>query len=1096
MLGGTIVGSAVLVGALGVGDSVRASLQERVRARNGRAEFILGSGERFFGADIAERLISAEPAMHAAPLLAFTGVATRPDGKARASEVGVFGVDARFFALAPRVVRDSGPAPGEVLVNQAFAERLGLAAGDEVVIRIPRPSALSRDLALAQTDDAVLGLGLRVAGVIGSDAFGDFSLSTSARALSCFVDRGWLAERAGRAGRANVLLASGAAGSSIEAAALESALENAFTLDDAELRWRTDEEHGFAELVSARILLDAQIVRAIERAGSPALGVFTYFVNSVEAKGRATPYSTVAAIGPLAGAAELATVKALDFDPALPADLAAGEIVLTDWLANDLGASAGESVELVYFTPSSSRRLEERRTSLRVRSVAPLAPPLDDATLMPDFPGIAESEHCRDWEPGIPIDLERIRDVDEKWWEERRGTPKAFLSLAAARELFANRFGELTAVRFPIETAAAARESLERSLRPADAALFFRPLDGIRGASGQSATDFGGLFLGLSLFLVLAAALLIGLGFAFAVEARAREIGTLRALGFAPRSVAAIFIVEALPVALVGALAGAPLGAWYARGLLVGLRTIWSDAIGGTRLLFHLEPGSLVGGALGAFAVALVALLLASRKLVSRPPLELLASRAGFLEREARALERGAPWSLAVAGIAATAALALFVTAQRETGPALALRHFGAGGALLVAALAASRARLARRVRRFAPDDLTISELGVRNAARRPGRSLAATALLAAMLFLVSTLAVHQRGYEPARARSSGTGGFALIGRSALPLHHELDDPDGRDAYGLSEEDMAGVRVVEIAVLEGDDASCLELAAPERPELAGVDPAEFASRVAFTFVEHVHGVQGSPWLFLDSEIGEGVLPAVGDHAMLAWQMHARVGDELEYQDEHGQRLRVRIVGALADSVLQGSLIVSRARLGRLYPSASGVRRMLVDVEERDPDEVSAMLTTKLSDLGLELETAEARLGALRAVQDTYLLVFQLLSGLGLLLGSLGLGLVVLRNGIERRGELALLSAVGYGRRSLFALLVTEHAWLFAVGALAGTFAALVTVVPTFFGRGMGLPGLPALLLSLLALCGGLLAIFLATAWFLRGITPAQLREEG
>ena len=38
--------------------------------------------------------------------------------------------------------------------------------------------------------------------------------------------------------------------------------------------------------------------------------------------------------------------------------------------------------------------------------------------------------------------------------------------------------------------------------------------------------------------------------------------------------------------------------------------------------------------------------------------------------------------------------------------------------------------------------------------------------------------------------------------------------------------------------------------------------------------------------------------------------------------------------------------------------------------------------------------------------------------LGLLLGSAGLGVVVLRNVLERRGELGLLQAVGFPRRSI------------------------------------------------------------------------------
>ena len=63
----------------------------------------------------------------------------------------------------------------------------------------------------------------------------------------------------------------------------------------------------------------------------------------------------------------------------------------------------------------------------------------------------------------------------------------------------------------------------------------------------------------------------------------------------------------------------------------------------------------------------------------------------------------------------------------------------------------------------------------------------------------------------------------------------------------------------------------------------------------------------------------------------------------------------------------------------------------------------------MSQEGLEVNLAAVRLDEFNAVQNTYLQIFQLLGGLGLLLGSVGLGVVVLRNALERRAELATVS---------------------------------------------------------------------------------------
>ena len=69
--------------------------------------------------------------------------------------------------------------------------------------------------------------------------------------------------------------------------------------------------------------------------------------------------------------------------------------------------------------------------------------------------------------------------------------------------------------------------------------------------------------------------------------------------------------------------------------------------------------------------------------------------------------------------------------------------------------------------------------------------------------------------------------------------------------------------------------------------------------------------------------------------------------------------------------------------------------------------VPAGLVAQRRDVGLELTPATKRLAAFNAVQNTYLSTFQILGGLGLVLGSVGLGLVVMRNVFERRGELGM-----------------------------------------------------------------------------------------
>src|SRR5439155_1610335 len=113
------------------------------------------------------------------------------------------------------------------------------------------------------------------------------------------------------------------------------------------------------------------------------------------------------------------------------------------------------------------RELREETGAFRVRAVLPLESPVMDSSWMPQYPGLAEVENCRDWEPGIPIDTKRIRPKDEEYWRRYRGTPKAFLGLEAGQRIWGNRFGNRTAVRFPAkdrtkeEMVTALREKLD-----------------------------------------------------------------------------------------------------------------------------------------------------------------------------------------------------------------------------------------------------------------------------------------------------------------------------------------------------------------------------------------------------------------------------------------------------------------------------------------------------------------------------------------------------------------------------------------------------------------------------------------------------------
>jgi ABC-type antimicrobial peptide transport system permease subunit len=266
-----------------------------------------------------------------------------------------------------------------------------------------------------------------------------------------------------------------------------------------------------------------------------------------------------------------------------------------------------------------------------------------------------------------------------------------------------------------------------------------------------------------------------------------------------------------------------------------------------------------------------------------------------------------------------------------------------------------------------------------------------------------------------------------------------------------------------------------------------------AERGAFRFAA-THSPSAHPWNLLDLDLGDDVVPAIGDAASVTWTMHKALGDDLEYRDERGQSFHVRIVATLADSILQGSLLIAQRHFVKRFPSTSGFREFLIDAPRERSDQIAARLSTALADIGLEVVPAGDRLQAFHVVQNTYLLIFQALGGLGLLLGSAGLGIVVLRNVLERRGELALLRAVGFRQRDLQRLVVREHGLLLVWGVGCGVVAALVAILPGLLSAGGIVSAGPMALLVAGLATMGLLWVALAGRVATRGELLSALRE--
>ncbi len=649
---GAAVACAVLTGALIVGDSIRESLRAIARDRLGKVDIALLSG-RPFPAALAGKLADRprlaarfEPPA-AALLLRGSASAPRPDGGGRRiGGVSVIGVDAVGLDLItpPAGARPEEPRGRGAIVNRRLAEDLGLRPGDPLVLRLLAASPVPREFLAGKREDASRSIRFDVAGVVPDGGAGSFSLGQDQRVPRlAIVDLEELSRSLLLRGRAGILLFRARAGDAGAAGAegarlIEEELRAAASAEDLGIKVASRPDRGFIQIESESFQIEPAVERVVEEATDSIsvrrTAVSTYLANSIAlsregAPRREVPYSTVAALDPSA-TPPLGPLVLEDGGPCPP--LGPGEIVLGDWAARDLGARPGDRVELECFLVERGGEIETARASFKVRGIAADSAASVDPSLTPEFPGLTTAARMGDWDPPFPVDLKRIRPADEEYWKEHRAAPKAFVSLAEGRRLWGSRFGSATAIRVAppagmglAGTEALLRERLRERLEPAGVGLAVRAVRDEASRASEGSTDFGGLFIGFSSFLIAAAGLLAGLFWAIGLTRRAREWGILRAAGFSGRRVRRLAVLEGLLVCGAGVLAGlaaAPLYSWLS---LEGLRGRWIEAMRPPRLVLHVEYGSLVIGSLASLGVVLLATFLAARKISSSSPRSLLA---------------------------------------------------------------------------------------------------------------------------------------------------------------------------------------------------------------------------------------------------------------------------------------------------------------------------------------------------------------------------------------------------------------------------------------------------------------------------------------
>jgi hypothetical protein len=380
--------------------------------------------------------------------------------------------------------------------------------------------------------------------------------------------------------------------------------------------------------------------------------------------------------------------------------------------------------------------------------------------------------------------------------------------------------------------------------------------------------------------------------------------------------------------------------------------------------------------------------------------------------------------------------------------------------------------------------------------------------LLAVGIFL--TVGILSMKHDPAAGcerSSSGGGGFASLVTSVTATDRERGLELARKASGCK-------GVVPVRVYEGDEAGCLNMSQPQTPRLLGLDARAMARARAFE-PENSGGI----WTMIDRPLEDGTIPALAaDQTMLEYSLKAKAGHSdgtvFRYAGADGAVWNVRIVGVLPvrSGILQGALIVDERLFVHMFPNegyrlwlcdhapyllrvAKEVRGRRSEVRSQSADFRSPISVLRHPEPGVTVQSVEARLRLLGSVESAYLDMFLVLGGLGVVLGVLGIALVILRGVTERRGELALLNAVGLSRKTVTGLLAAEYGVQVLAGLVVGIVPALVAIQPAARSLGGRLPwGAMAGIVAGLFGCAAV-SVFCAAAAASRRYGPEVLKEE-
>ncbi len=673
-------------------------------------------------------------------------------------------------------------------------------------------------------------------------------------------------------------------------------------------------------------------------------------------------------------------------------------------LAKDLSAKVGDKIVIEYFYSDNFGVLKKGSFSFEIEKIFDMKIAESMRGILPHFEGLTNADECSQWKSKVPIDFEKVRKEDEYYWKHYSYAPKILISYEDAKTLWASSYGSASALKIDVSKLSYFKKSFE-NLTLAEAGFnVINPWESSIKAA-KSGTDFDSLFLGLSFFVILAALILQQLFISLILHLRRNDISQFVYFGFSKKLIYKIFFYEFFMAMLCGLFLGILLGILLGKMLIFALGNVWSGVSMGANIEFYLSMKTLIFTVFTSFIIFVLNLKYALFKAFQRPK-----------QKDVRHNKKSIAYPILVL---------LLILALLILGLGVEVLWIKATASLLILLTSIFLLNFIFSNALFL-NSLRMNRLSTLSYLRNKRIMLPLTSVIMLAMFLIFIVGLNNFASENLDKPSSASGGFTYYLESILPITLPL---------------KADKNVLPIKVMDASKADCLNLTSPTTPQVMGLDWRFLESKGSFSFAGKWANAKESAWALLSETLPNNEVPALVDSGSLMWILKKKLGDVIEYSAD-GKIWKLKIVGALEPSILQGSLIISDENFMKIWKNIGSTKIILADKTDSINSEKLLLEYKKFYPI---IETSTARMEKFNALQNAYLRIFLQLGIIAILLAATGMVIMARASIIDSEASYVFLKSAGWNIEMLGKLASGEFSRAVEIASVLALLAALPTL---------------------------------------------------